>query len=39
MNTMDANALLRAYVQEDSETAFQELVNRWLARKAPAKGK
>jgi RNA polymerase sigma factor (sigma-70 family) len=30
MNTMDANALLRAYVQEDSETAFQELVNRYI---------
>lgn len=30
MNTMDANALLRAYVQEDSEAAFQELVNRYI---------
>jgi len=30
MNTMDANALLRAYVQENSEAAFQELVNRYI---------
>jgi RNA polymerase sigma factor (sigma-70 family) len=30
MNTMDANALLRAYVEEDSEAAFQELVNRYI---------
>ena len=27
---MDANALLRAYVEEDSEAAFQELVNRYI---------
>jgi hypothetical protein len=25
MKTMDANALLRAYVQQDSEAAFQEI--------------
>jgi len=30
MNTMDANALLHAYVQEESEAAFQELVNRYI---------
>lgn len=27
---MDANALLRAYLREDSEAAFQELVNRYI---------
>jgi RNA polymerase sigma factor (sigma-70 family) len=30
MKTMDANALLHAYVREDSEVAFQELVNRYI---------
>src|SRR5258706_4765339 len=30
MNTTDTQSLLRAYVRDHSETAFQELVNRYI---------